>query len=262
MAAVIGVQTSQRYGNAALLAADFVIGIGDRWAKSPTASVDVDTNGRTFVHIDIEPTQIGRVFNPDYGIVSDSNAGVELLFEQAQPKGKRPVAEPLEMARGMPGKPAYHAASRGFRQYSPESAARVPGNEQGVRAGNVRPGGPLGSTAALGMRVADPDRPIVALSGDYGFQFMIEELAVGAQFKLPYIHVLVNNSYVGWIRQSQHGFSMDYCAPLGFDNLHPPELQDHDMDRVKMAQGLGGDAIRVSLDLRRLNRLAHSPKQR
>jgi tartronate-semialdehyde synthase len=43
---------------------------------------------------------------------------------------------------------------------------------------------------------------VVALSGDYDFQFMIEELAVGAQFNLPYIHVLVNNSYLGLIRQS------------------------------------------------------------
>ena len=43
---------------------------------------------------------------------------------------------------------------------------------------------------------------MVALSGDYDFQFMIEELAVGAQFKLPYIHVLVNNAYLGLIRQA------------------------------------------------------------
>jgi tartronate-semialdehyde synthase len=43
---------------------------------------------------------------------------------------------------------------------------------------------------------------------------MIEELAVGAQFKLPYIHVVVNNSYLGLIRQAQRGFEMDYCVQL------------------------------------------------
>lgn len=100
--------------------------------------------------------------------------------------------------------------------------------------------------AALGVRVADPDRPIVALSGDYDFQFMIEELAVGAQFKLPYIHVLVNNSYLGLIRQSQRGFSMDYCVQLAFDNIHAPELQGYGVDHVKVVQGLGCDAIRVT----------------
>ncbi|MFP3733091.1 thiamine pyrophosphate-dependent enzyme, partial [Bacillus sp. SIMBA_006] len=77
---------------------------------------------------------------------------------------------------------------------------------------NCGQAGPLGWTipAALGVRAADPSRPIVALSGDYDFQFMIEELAVGAQFKLPYVHVLVNNSYLGLIRQAQRQFDMDF----------------------------------------------------
>ena len=92
---------------------------------------------------------------------------------------------------------------------------------------NCGQAGPLGWTmpAALGVRAADPDRKIVALSGDYDFQFMIEELAVGAQFKLPYIHVVVNNSYLGLIRQSQRGFEMDYCVQLAFDNINAPERQ-------------------------------------
>ena len=74
---------------------------------------------------------------------------------------------------------------------------------------NCGQAGPLGWTlpAALGVRAADPDRTIVALSGDYDFQFMIEELAVGAQHKLPYIHVVVNNAYLGLIRQAQRGFA-------------------------------------------------------
>ena len=74
--------------------------------------------------------------------------------------------------------------------------------------------------AALGVRAADPDRTIVALSGDYDFQFMIEELAVGAQHKLPYLHVVVNNSYLGLIRQAQRGFQMDFEVSLAFDNIN------------------------------------------
>ena len=80
--------------------------------------------------------------------------------------------------------------------------------------------GPL--PAALGVATADPDATVVALSGDYDFQFMIEELAVGAQFKMPYIHVLVNNAYLGLIRQSQRGFDMDYHVQLSFDNVNCP----------------------------------------
>jgi tartronate-semialdehyde synthase len=64
MAGMVGLQTSHRYGNATMLAADFVLGIGNRWANRHTGSVEVYTKGRKFVHVDIEPTQIGRVFGP------------------------------------------------------------------------------------------------------------------------------------------------------------------------------------------------------
>jgi tartronate-semialdehyde synthase len=86
----------------------------------------------------------------------------------------------------------------------------------------------------------------VAISGDYDFQFMIEELAVGAQFKLPYLHVVVNNSYLGLIRQSQRGFEMDYCVQLGFDNINAPELEGYGVDHVAVVEGLGCKALRVS----------------
>ena len=113
---------------------------------------------------------------------------------------------------------------------------------------NAGQAGPLGWTmpAALGVCVADPDAPVVALSGDYDFQFMIEELAVGAQFNLPYIHVLVNNAYLGLIRQSQRGFDMDYCVQLSFDNVNAPELGGYGVDHVKVAEGLGCKALRVT----------------
>src|ERR1700743_1860330 len=84
MAGMCGLQTSHRYGNATMLASDFVLGIGNRWANRHTGSVEVYTKGRTFVHVDIEPTQIGRVFNPDFGIVSDAKAALELFVEVAK----------------------------------------------------------------------------------------------------------------------------------------------------------------------------------
>ena len=74
---------------------------------------------------------------------------------------------------------------------------------------------------------------------------MIEELAVGAQFKMPYIHVVVNNAYLGLIRQSQRGFDMDFCVQLSFENVNSPELGGYGVDHVKVAEGLGCKAIRV-----------------
>jgi tartronate-semialdehyde synthase len=112
---------------------------------------------------------------------------------------------------------------------------------------NCGQAGPLGWTmpAALGVRAADPTREIVALSGDYDFQFLVEELAVGAQHKLPYIHIVVNNSYLGLIRQAQRGFSMDYEVSLAFDNINSPETGNYGVDHVQVAEGLGCKAIRV-----------------
>jgi tartronate-semialdehyde synthase len=112
---------------------------------------------------------------------------------------------------------------------------------------NAGQAGPLGWTvpAALGVASADPEATIVALSGDYDFQFMIEELAVGAQHKVPYIHVVVNNAYLGLIRQAQRGFEMDYNVDLAFENINTPEIGAYGVDHVKVAEGLGCKALRV-----------------
>ena len=98
MAGMVGLQTSHRYGNATFLKADFALGIGNRWANRHTGTIDAYTKGRTFVHVDIEPTQIGRVFNPDYGIVSDAKAALELFVE---------VAKEMKAAGSLPDRSAW-----------------------------------------------------------------------------------------------------------------------------------------------------------
>jgi len=275
-AGMCGLQTSQRYGNATMLASDFALGIGNRWANRHTGSVEVYTKGRKFVHVDIEPTQIGRVFAPDYGIVSDAKAALELFVQAAREwkaAGKLKdrsewVAQCVERKRTLlrktnfddvPMKPqrVYQCLNRAFDDHDTCYVTTI-GLSQIAAAQflhvykprnwiNCGQAGPLGWTipAALGVRAADPTRRIVALSGDYDFQFMIEELAVGAQFKLPYIHILVNNSYLGLIRQAQRGFQMDYCVGLAFDNVNSPEVGGYGVDHLKVVEGLGCKAIRV-----------------
>ena len=276
MAGMAGLQTAHRYGNATVLASDFVLGIGNRWANRHTGGLDVYRAGRTFVHVDIEPTQIGRVFAPDYGIVSDAGAALRLFTEVARERreaGRLPdrtawVGECRQRRATMqrrthfdnvPVKPqrVYEEMNRAFgpetryvstiglSQIAAAQFLHVYRPRHWINAGQA---GPLGWTtpAALGVCVADPDTPVVALSGDYDFQFMIEELAVGAQFNLPYIHVLVNNAYLGLIRQSQRGFDMDYCVQLSFDNVNAPEVGGYGVDHVKVAEGLGCKALRVT----------------
>ena len=275
MAGMVGLQTSHRGGNANLLASDFVLGIGNRWANRHTGSPEVYTKGRKIVHVDIEPTQIGRVFMPDYGIASDARAALELFIEVA---GERKAAGKLKdrsaWARAcrervqtmlrkwdyeqIPIKPhrvykemveffdanTRYVTTIGLSQIAAAQLLKVEKPRHWINAGQA---GPLGWTmpAALGVRVADPTADVVAISGDYDFQFLIEELAVGAQFKLPYIHIVVNNSYLGLIRQGQRQFDMDYCVQLSFDNVNSPEVNGYGIDFVKVTEGLGCKAIRV-----------------
>ncbi|MBX3657129.1 MAG: glyoxylate carboligase [Ramlibacter sp.] len=279
MAGMCGLQTSHRYGNATLLASDFVLGIGNRWANRHTGSVEVYTEGRRFVHVDIEPTQIGRVFAPDYGIVSDAKAALELFVQVAtelkaqgrlkdrsrwagQCRERKATMLRKTHFDNVPMKPqrVYQCMNRAFDQntcyvstigLSQIAAAQFLHVHKPRHWINCGQAGPLGWTipAALGVRAADPARRIVALSGDYDFQFMIEELAVGAQFKLPYLHIVVNNSYLGLIRQAQRGFEMDYCVQLGFDNINTPEedvaVRGYGVDHLKVVEGLGCKALRA-----------------
>ncbi|WP_433874799.1 glyoxylate carboligase [Sinomonas atrocyanea] len=283
MAGMVGLQTSHKYGNATFLESDFVIGIGNRWANRHTGSIEKYTAGRTFVHVDIEPTQIGRVFSPDFGIVSDAGAFLDAVLEVARERkasGQLPDytawAEAAQDKRGrmqrkthfdnVPMKPfrvyeemnkafgpdTTYVTTIGLSQIAGAQMLHVFGPRKWINAGQA---GPLGWTgpAALGVVRGKPGETVVALSGDYDFQFMIEELAVGAQFQLPYIHVVVNNSYLGLIRQSQRGFEMDYHVSLAFENINSEPgtgsmsstAAGYGVDHVKVAEGLGCKAIRV-----------------
>ncbi|MFC8261644.1 glyoxylate carboligase [Streptomyces sp. NPDC057291] len=275
-AGMVGLQTSHRYGNANFLESDFVLGIGNRWANRHTGDLAVYTKGRTFVHVDIEPTQLGRIFAPDLGIASDAKAALELFVE---------VAKELKAAGRLPDRSAWATSTqerkarlqrrthfdnvplKPQRVYEEMNRAFGPETRYVTTIGlsqiagaqmlhvyrprhwiNCGQAGPLGWTipAALGVATADPEGQVVALSGDYDFQFMLEELAVGAQHNIPYVHVLVNNSYLGLIRQAQRNLDINFQVNLEFENINSPELGVYGVDHVKVVEGLGCKAIRVT----------------
>ncbi|WP_411081280.1 glyoxylate carboligase [Streptomyces sp. cmx-18-6] len=275
-AGMVGLQTSHRYGNANFLESDFVLGIGNRWANRHTGKLDVYTQGRTFVHVDIEPTQLGKIFAPDLGIASDAKAALELFVEVARElkaagrlKDRTAWAASTQERKAtlqrrthfdnVPLKPqrVYEEMNRAFgpetRYVTTIGLSQIAGAQMlhvyrprhWINCGQA---GPLGWTipAALGVATADPEGTVVALSGDYDFQFMLEELAVGAQHRIPYVHVLVNNSYLGLIRQAQRNFDIDFQVNLEFENLNSPELGVYGVDHVKVVEGLGCKAIRVT----------------
>ncbi|NLZ97335.1 MAG: glyoxylate carboligase, partial [Micrococcus sp.] len=254
---------------------------GNRWASRHTGDLNTYRKGRKFIHVDIEPTQIGRVFAPDYGVVSDAKAALQALLAAArrrQAAGTIPnytdwanscTARKAELQRKTHfdqkpikpqrvyqemnqafGRDTTYVTTIGLSQIAGAQMLHAYNPRSWINAGQA---GPLGWTgpAALGVARAKPGETVVALSGDYDFQFMVEELAVGAQHNLPYLHVVVNNSYLGLIRQSQRAFDMDYEVSLAFENINAsPEAKEsgtagYGVDHIKIAEGLGCKALRV-----------------
>jgi tartronate-semialdehyde synthase len=274
-AGMVGLQTQHRYGNATFLESDFVLGIGNRWANRQTGSLEVFTQGRTFVHIDVEPTQIGRVFCPDLGIVADAGYALDALITEAY---ERKAAGDLqhreawltkvqERKRTMlrrtdfddvPIKPqrvfreinaafgddTQFVTAIGLYQIASGQFQKINKPRNYLICGQA---GPLGGeiSACIGAKLANPEREVVGIVGDYSLQFLIEEFAVGAQYKVPFVMILLNNAYLGLIRQAEMGYKMDYEVQLSFRNINAPEIGEYGVDHVKAAESFGCRAIRV-----------------
>lgn len=263
---LVGIQTQTRAGNQAFLESDLVLAIGARFAERHTGDLSVYTQGRKFIHIDVEPTQIGRVLEPDLGIVSDAGEALRALLEAA--RARTAPREPGEWVRrvqslrrrlrrkmdfdDVPIKPA-----RVFKEineyFGPETVFVTAIGLYQIWSGQFqqvyRPrhylvcgqAGPLGweVPAAIGARLARPDLPVVAVVGDYSFQFLLEEIAVAVQYQVPYVIVMLNNSYLGLIRQpSKYQYGMNFAVDLAYDG-------GPGMDHVKVVEGMGAPGRRV-----------------
>ncbi|GAC1542872.1 MAG: glyoxylate carboligase [Vulcanimicrobiaceae bacterium] len=274
-AGMVGLQTQHRYGNANFLESDFVLGIGNRWASRHTGSLDIYTGDRKFVHIDIEPTQIGRVFSPDLGIVADAGLALEALVAEAGERkrlGQLPsrdawVSKVQERKRTMlrrtdfdntPVKPqrvfqevnkafdddTQFVTAIGLYQILSGQLQKINKPRNYIICGQA---GPLGweVSACTGAKLANPQKKVVGIVGDYSLQFLIEELAVAAQYKVPFVMILLNNAYLGLIRQASLAYKMDYEVSLSFQNVNAPEIGEYGVDHVKAAEAMGCRAIRV-----------------
>ena len=274
-AGMVGLQTQHRYGNATFLDSDLVLGIANRWANRHTGSIPVYTRGRRFIHVDIEPTQIGRVFGPDLGIVADAALALDMFVEVAREwadagrirrrnawtakvaERKRTMLRRTDFAN-VPLKPqrvfqemnavfdrnTRFVTSIGLGQIASGQFQRVYKPRHYIICGQA---GPLGwdISAATGAKLAEPETEVVAVVGDYSFQFLIEELAVAAQYNVPIVIVLLNNAYLGLIRQAERGYNMDFEVQLSFNNVNSPEIGDYGVDHVKAAEAFGCLGARV-----------------
>jgi tartronate-semialdehyde synthase len=270
-AGIVGIQTSQRYANQAFLESDFVLAIGARFADRHTGDLAVYRGDRTFVQIDIDPFQLGRVFPPDLGIVSDAKrALVELLAaaRRAVP-APRPTgdwsARVEELRRTLGRKTDFDTTPIHDRRVFKEmneffdadtimvTAIGLYQIQSGQFQETFKPrhylccgqAGPLGweVPACIGVKLGAPDKLVVGVAGDYSFQFLVEEIAVAVQHRIPYVIVMLNNGYMGLIRQGeQYGYEMNYGVDLAYDGPAGP----YGIDHVGMMEAMGALGRRVS----------------
>jgi len=267
-AGMTGVQTSQRYGNASFLESDLVLAVGARFADRHTGQIDVYRGERRFIHVDIEATQIGRVFEPDLGVVSDARVFLRELLAEAR---RRNAHAEVGTWRERVGELRSTMTRREDFDSTPIKAPRVYKEINEVFDENTyfvtaiglyqiwggqhqkayKPrryqicgqAGPLGweIPAAIGVKKAlkntEPDTEVVGIVGDYSFQYMVEELAVAAQYDVPYVLIMLNNEYLGLIRQAEIPFDMNFEVDIHYDEFGT--------DNVKIMEAYGCSGRRV-----------------
>jgi tartronate-semialdehyde synthase len=265
---IVGLQTSQRYANALFLESDLVVGIGNRWAERHTGDLDVYRGGRKFVHVDIDPRQIARVFPPDLAVVSDAKLALGAMVDSA--RAMTSEREPgawvgrVEELRStllrktdfddVPVKPqrAFQEMNAFFDQDAiVVTAIGLYQIFSGQFQKTYKPrhylccgqAGPLGweVPACIGVKLGRPDNLVVGVVGDYSFQFLMEEIAVAVQYKIPYVLVMLNNAYMGLIRQGELKYDMNYAVDIGYEG---PE-SEYGIDNVMVMEAMGAAGRRV-----------------
>ncbi|MCG8348139.1 MAG: glyoxylate carboligase, partial [Chloroflexales bacterium] len=268
-AGIVGIQTQQRFANAIFLESDCILAIGARFADRHTGQLDVYRGERTFIHIDIEPTQIGKVFEPDLGIVGDAKLALRELFAVAQTMTPpRPPNDWTERVNELKGSLQRRddfdetpiKAPRVFRElndyFDPNTIFVTAIGLYQIWSGQFQKtyqprhymvcgqAGPLGweVSACTGVKLALPDKQVVGVVGDYSFQFLMEEVAVAVQYHIPFVLVMLNNCYMGLIRMAELPYAMNYEVKLGYET---EDGDDFGIDHCKVMEGMGGLAQRV-----------------
>ncbi|WP_241561016.1 thiamine pyrophosphate-dependent enzyme, partial [Streptomyces orinoci] len=245
-----GIQTCQRYANASFLEADLILAVGARFGDRHTgADLSVYRGGRTFVQVDVEPGQLGRVIGPDLGIVSDARLFLAALLTAARARGARLEIDPWrarcqELKRTLVRREDFDdipvKAPRIYREinefFGPDTYFVTAIGLYQIWGGQHQKAylprryqvcgqaGPLGweLPAAIGVRTAldglnRQATEVVGVVGDYGFQYLVEELAVAAQYEIPLVLIMLNNQYLGLIRQAELGYGINYQVDIHYD---------------------------------------------
>ncbi len=258
-----GIQVGQPIGNTVFLNSDVVLAIGCRFTDRHTGDLTVYRGSRRFIHINIKPSEINKIFPADLPIVADAKKAIIALLEEAEQQDlilSAPIVPDLpELKAKLARKVDYdckpinpHRVFHELNEYFKDQAIFTTGcgitqiwSGQLQEVGKSRhylPSGGAGCLgydipAAFGAAIATGEQS-VAVMGDFGFTFHVQELAVCAKYSIPVIVVIVNNAYLGLIRQNQkYAYGYEFAVEMA-------ENQDY-IDYVKVAEGFGCYGERV-----------------
>ncbi len=261
----MGIQVGSPLGNRIFLESDVVLGIGCRFTDRHTGDIKVYAGDRRFIHIDIEPRQINKILKAEVGIVSDAGLALNALLKEAKSRGAG--KEPADRVKALPelkkalkrktcydnvpikpqrvfyelnkffGDNTMFTTGCGLNQIWSGQFQEINKPRMYLPSGGA---GTLGFDipAAIGAKIAKPEYNAVAVMGDFGFTFLIEELAVAAKYEIPIIVVILNNAYLSLIRQNQkYAYQFEYAVEM---------KENHNLiDYVKIAEGFACRAERV-----------------
>lgn len=216
--------------NMALHESDLLISIGARFDDRLTGNIEYFAPNARVVHIDIDPAEIGKTIETEIPVVGDAKEALKMLLEENGKPGdtKEWLAHLNEMKENYPLwyeedgetiKPQkllqiIHEVTKGeaivttdvgqHQMWTAQYFAFDKPNRW-VTSGGLGTMG-FGFPAAIGAQFAEPEMPVISVTGDAGFQMTMQEMSILQEFNLPVKIVIVNNSSLGMVRQWQELF--------------------------------------------------------
>jgi len=246
------------YANKAVTHCDLIVAIGARWDDRITSKVDEFCPKATKIHIDVDPAEFNKVLRPDVCVLGDARIVVEQLLPLVAPLDTSEwLAQCKEWRRRHPlkyakkgGLRAQHVLDRldaitegravitadvGQHQMWAAQFCRTREGRRWLTTGGAGTMG-FGFPAAIGAWFARPEEEVWAVVGDGGFQMTLCELATAAINEVAIKILVINNNYLGMVRQWQEMFWENRLSGVDLEG---------NPDFVKLAEAYGVKGIRI-----------------